>query len=286
MAAINLHEVRWIHGAPDCAVSTDPPLQIVAFDDDTFIVRQSKCVDFEGPFLYLLFGADAVLLHDTGAAVPPELFPLRQTVEKLIADRLAARGQTSIRRIITHSHGHGDHHGGNDQFRDLPPGSIAPPDAQGVAEFFGIANWPEGRGALDLGGRLLDVLPTPGHEEAHVMLFDRSRGLLLSGDMLYPGVLTVRDWRAYRRSVARLAAFCRETAAAGAPVVHVLGAHIEMTSTPGQAFPVPSEFQPNEHPLPLTAEHVFELDAALREAGDTPRRIARDSFIVKPLSPH
>ncbi len=94
-------------------------------------------------------------------------------------------------------------------------GSIAPIGAAGVAGFFGIEDWPQGRTTLDLGERPVDVIPAPGHLDDHVILFDRTRGLLLSGDALLPGTLTVRDWSAYRESIRRLARFARETAIAG-----------------------------------------------------------------------
>ena len=37
--------------------------------------------------MYLLFGTNTVLLHDTGATGDPGLFPLRRTVDELIAAR-------------------------------------------------------------------------------------------------------------------------------------------------------------------------------------------------------
>ena len=49
-----LDAVRWIHGAPDCARSTDPLIQVHPFDDNSFILRLSKCYSFEGNFMYLL----------------------------------------------------------------------------------------------------------------------------------------------------------------------------------------------------------------------------------------
>jgi hydroxyacylglutathione hydrolase len=57
--------VQWIHGSPDCATNDDEPLQVHAFDDETYILRENKCVNFEGPFLYLLFGTEKALLLDT-----------------------------------------------------------------------------------------------------------------------------------------------------------------------------------------------------------------------------
>jgi hydroxyacylglutathione hydrolase len=280
----DLAAVRWIHGAADCRDSTDPPIQVVAYDDDTFVLRQSVCVNFEAPFMYLVFGADAALLHDTGATADPELFPLRRTVDEIIAARGPRHGGPP-RLIVSHSHGHGDHRAGDGQFADLRAGSLAAIGAEEVAAFFGIADWPMGQAMLDLGDRPIDVLPTPGHAPDHVMLFDRTRGLLLGGDALYPGWLFVPDWRAYRESTRRVAGFARASADAGRPIRHVLGAHIEMSSRPGELYEYGATFQPDELPLPLTVDDLFALDAALEEAGDTPRQIRLDRFAVEPEAP-
>ena len=111
----DLGRVRWIHGAPDCDHAADPPLQVVAVDDDTFVIRQSKCVHFEAPFLCLLVGAERALLHDTGATEDPELFPIRRTVSDLI-------GARQLELTVTHTHRHGDHRAGDAQFADHPSG--------------------------------------------------------------------------------------------------------------------------------------------------------------------
>ena len=58
--------VRWIHGSPPGGPA-DPKVQVVHADDDTFILRQSKDLNYEGPFLYLLCGAERAILLDTGA---------------------------------------------------------------------------------------------------------------------------------------------------------------------------------------------------------------------------
>ena len=41
-------------------------------------------------------------------------------------------------------------------------------DLEGVRAFFGFTNWPNGIAHLDLGGRTVDVIPTPGHNETHL----------------------------------------------------------------------------------------------------------------------
>jgi hydroxyacylglutathione hydrolase len=275
MEMTDLSGVKWIHGSPDCDGSTDPALQVVAVDDDTFVIRQSKCVHFEAPFLCLLLGSERALLHDTGATAEEELFPIRRTVEELIGGR-------RVELTITHSHGHGDHRAGDGQFTDLPPGAIAPIGAAGVARFFGIEDWPATGAVIDLGDRPVHVIPAPGHLDDHVILFDRTRGLLLSGDTLLPGTLTVRDWNAYRGSIRRLARFARETASHGHPVRLILGGHIEMSAT-GEPYELGTTYQPDEAPLPLGVDDLFSLEAALDDAGETPRRIARDRFVVEPM---
>ena len=91
------------------------------------------------------------------------------------------------------------------------------------------AHWPSGVAEVDLGGRALEVVPIPGHELAHIAVYDRATGLLLTGDTLYPGLLVANDWPVYAASAARLRAFVDSR-----PVTFVLGAHIEMTAAPGR----------------------------------------------------
>jgi hydroxyacylglutathione hydrolase len=271
----DLAAVRWVHGAPDCDGSMDPPLQVVAVDDDTFVIRQSKCVHFEAPFLYLLLGTETALLHDTGATADADSFPIRRTVEELIRGR-------SLRIVVTHSHGHGDHWAGDPQFTDLPAGAVAPIGAEEVAAFFGIEDWPTGHATMDLGDRPIDVVPTPGHLADHIVLFDRTRGLLLSGDAMLPGRLTVRDWPTFRESTRRLARFARETAEQARPIAHILGGHIEMSTT-GQLYELGTIYQPDEAPLPLTVADLFALEAMLEEAGASPRSIPGNRFVVESI---
>jgi glyoxylase-like metal-dependent hydrolase (beta-lactamase superfamily II) len=40
---------------------------------------------------------------------------------------------------------------------------------------------------IDLGGRMLEVIHTPGHQPSCIMLLDRENKLLFTGDMFYPG---------------------------------------------------------------------------------------------------
>ena len=54
--------VQWIHGSPSSKHNTDPDLQIHWYDQNTVILRQNKAIDYEAPFLFLLFGAVGVVL--------------------------------------------------------------------------------------------------------------------------------------------------------------------------------------------------------------------------------
>jgi len=99
---------------------------------------------------------------------------------------------------------------------------------------------------------------------------------------MLPGRLTVRDWSAFRESVRRLARFARETAARGHPIRQILGSHIEM-STLGELYEQGAIYQPDEAPLPLSVDDLFTLDIALEDAGETPRGISLDRFVVEPM---
>ena len=93
---------------------------------------------------------------------------------------------------------------------------------EGTREFYKIDKWPEGSGQVDLGDRILEVVPIPGHDSLSIALYDRQTGILLSGRQSLPGRLYVRDFPEFVRSTARLVDFTR-----GKIVAHILGTHIE-----------------------------------------------------------
>ena len=95
------------------------------------------------------------------------------------AQRLAETG-LDVELVVAHTHHHGDHVAGDDQFADRPRTLIVEPELPAVKEFFGLPDWPEGEAALDLGGRILTVFPIPGHEPSH--LAPGSRPLLTIRD--------------------------------------------------------------------------------------------------------
>jgi glyoxylase-like metal-dependent hydrolase (beta-lactamase superfamily II) len=265
----------WIDGT----APTEPAMQVQRYDADTYVFRQSIRTSFEAPFLYLLFGRDKALLLDTGAGGAP----VRATVDGVIADWLAAHHRTSIPLVVAHSHGHGDHHGGDAQFADRPDTTVVGLTPQAVAAFFHIDNFPEQIVHYDLGKRVLDIIPTPGHHPAHIMVVDEKRRLLLAGDSLYPGVLTVQygQFTAYRDSIDRVVAFTEPM-----HIKAILGAHIEMTTEPGKTFASGAKSHPGEHRLELPYTDLLRLQKIVHdEPVDKPVAHREDDFVVFPSPP-
>jgi hydroxyacylglutathione hydrolase len=274
-----LASVEWIHGAPDCAQSTDPLIQVHQFDQDTVIMRVSKCYVYEGNFIYLLFGTERAVLLDTGPQPGKgnegKVLPIRTTVDSIITRWLERRGIRAIDLVVAHTHSHPDHVFWDKEFEERARTTIVQPNLAAVEQYFALPHWPNGRSDLNLGGRKLTIFPIPGHEAAHIAAYDSRTKVLLTGDMLYPGLLTIEDWPAYRKSAARLANFAEQH-----EVSLVLGTHIEMQAIPTQLYPIGTTYQPDEHALPLAVAHINELDAACKAMASMPNRDVHDDFII------
>jgi len=118
-------------------------------------------------------------------------------------------------------------------------------------------------------GRVIDLIPIPGHSDVSVALYDRNTAILLAGDSLYPGRLYVHDFAAFQASTERMIRFTGDK-----PVSHILGNHIEQSSTPFLDYPVGTMYQPNEHELALSRGSLLELEEALVAMHGTARRMA------------
>jgi hydroxyacylglutathione hydrolase len=267
-------DVRWIHGSPPGRPDTDPRIQVHAYDPHTFVLRQSKAVHYEAPFLYLFCGNRRALLLDTGATADPERFPLRATVDRILGDWLADHPRAGYRLVVAHTHAHGDHVAADPQFLGRADTVVVPVDVDSVRSFFGFGGWPSEVVRLDLGGRVLEITGCPGHHPASIAVFDPWSGFLVTGDTVYPGRLYVRDYRAFTASMDRLVAFARSR-----PVTHVMGCHIEMTRIPRRDYPVGTTYQPDEAALPMTVEQLVAVRDAAAAAGRRGRHVF-DDFIV------
>ncbi len=261
----------WITGGPNCAEV--PDWQVHAYNENFYILRESGCTDYEKPFVYLIFGSDKALVVDTGAGIPETA----SVVQRVMHAWLAAHHRLSMPLLVCHSHNHGDHIAGDRQLAALPGASVAGVELDAVRRFFGLTNWPDGIAPLDLGGRVLDVIPIPGHQEASIALYDRATGILLTGDTLYPGRLYVTDIDAFRRSIDRLIDFTKDK-----PIAHILGTHIEQSATPFVDYPRGTRYQPSEHSLELGRGALLELREALASMSDPTARVDLRDFSIVP----
>jgi glyoxylase-like metal-dependent hydrolase (beta-lactamase superfamily II) len=264
----------WAETGGDCA--TRPHFRLHEYNADFYILRQTGCTNYEKPFLYLVFGTDRVLLLDSGAKGAEVGNAVRDAL-KHWAERRA--GGRVPKLVVAHSHGHGDHIAGDAQLAALPDVTVVGTAPEAVQQFFSLHNWPEESTTFDLGGRVLDIVPIPGHQPASIAVYDRRTGILLTGDTMYPGRLYVADGAAFTKSVRRLVEFTR-----GKPIAHVLGAHIEEARTPFLDYPVGTKFQPDEHTLELSRGHLLELNDALEQMGGNVVRRAMRDFTIWPVT--
>ncbi|HYK50546.1 MAG TPA: MBL fold metallo-hydrolase, partial [Terriglobales bacterium] len=191
----------------------------------------------EEPISYLIVGGKKAALFDTGMG---------------ISDLKKVTGEiTSLPILVLNSHTHDDHVGDNWQFdavyamdtdftRQNAKGSrqdaqeeIAPDQICGAlpkgfnpktyaTRPWKITSYIHGGDRIDLGGRTLEVLATPGHTPDAISLLDRANGLLFTGDTYYPATIWLyrpeTDFDAYDASIRRLAALAPQ-------IKTVLGQH-------------------------------------------------------------
>ena len=270
-ADTDLTSLSWIHGAQNCETARTEPgyvqWQEVRYQSNTIIFRQNKCSNYEAPFVYLFIGAEKSLLIDTGAT------------EEGGASLLAAiREITDLPLIVAHSHGHGDHIKGDGAFSGQEGTSLVGVGADAVQSFFGFDNWPQEQAELELGGRTISLLPTPGHTDDDLAYYDPVSQFVVTGDTLYPGRLYVRNWSAYRASIARLNAWIQEKS-----VSYVLGTHIEMTADANVDYPIRTTYQPDERSLPLAPSDILKLHETLMSL-EEPERTYLGSFVIWPVN--
>lgn len=263
-----IREHVWHAGSENCASDAAPAVEVYRQSERTWVLRQNKCDSFEAPFMYLLAGAERAVLIDTGASDASEIFPLYDSVR----DRIG-----TLPLIVVHSHGHRDHTAADGQFLEREAVTLVTPQSDALRAYFEFERWPEDQAELTLGERTLLVLPTPGHQEEAISFYDPETGWLITGDTLYPGLIYVKHWGAYRQSIARLQAL-----AANYSVSAIMGGHIEMART-GELYPIGTQYQPEEVPLPLPLAVLGQLNAALQESSE-PREITLPGLVVKPMS--
>jgi glyoxylase-like metal-dependent hydrolase (beta-lactamase superfamily II) len=264
---------RWMTGGPKCLEL--PAFQIHEYNPNFFILRESGCIHFEKPFLYLIFGSEKALLEDTGAGQ----VDTAGVVMDLIGKWARRNNRVAPPLIVVHSHSHSDHVAGDLGFKSIPNVQLVPASVVELQRTFGIKTWPTDMVSIDLGGRIVDLIPIPGHDVASIALYDRQTGILLTGDSFYPGRLSVgeADFQTFAASYQRLVDFTRDK-----PVAHILGTHIEQTNTPFVDYPRGTTYQPEEHVLELTRGDLLELNEAIVRLNGKLERVVLRNVIVSP----
>ena len=115
--------------------------------------------------VYLVEGDDRALLIDAGAYMPQ--------LDKAVA----ALTDKPVTLALTH--GHGDHVGGIGSFPEV---WLNMADASMISDYAGELKPLADGQVIDLGGRQLEVLYTPGHTSGSVTFFDKDRHYGFSGD--------------------------------------------------------------------------------------------------------
>jgi glyoxylase-like metal-dependent hydrolase (beta-lactamase superfamily II) len=178
---------------------------------------------------YLIIGAERAVLLDTGMGIGDiHQVSLRLTKEPI---------------TVVNSHHHYDHVGGNHLFRRIAIHDAEAPllEEEAAAAFLLEAMRPENiwgplpKGfdpstyriipstadrrlqegdSLDLGGRRLRVLHTPGHSPGSICLLAEDEGMLFTGDTVYAGPLYAHfehsNFEDYCRSMERLSAMAED----------------------------------------------------------------------------
>jgi len=273
----SLQQKQWIHGSQDCEANKDKAIEVFQYDDSSYVLRQNKCLNYEAPFIYVLVGDDKILVVDTGATESAKKFPIYKTIQSL-NQKHSAQDNTNEREILViHSHSHSDHYAADSQFTGQPNVTVVAANKVAINEFFVFEKWPNQETKLELGGRSIIIIPTPGHQEEAISIYDKQTQWLLTGDTFYPGYIYIKDWKDYKNSVARLVSFTNNH-----NVSAILGAHIEMTNRAGEYYEIGTTYQPEESSLVLMPTHIAALNAKLNQASE-PTKIVMDGFIVEPL---
>ena len=151
--------------------------------------------------MYLLMGNERAVLLDTGATEEEEFFPLRETVDKVLRRWSSAQSVEMPELLVLPLGSDQSQTAALGQFANKPNTTVISP---GSGERASLVTQQQ----LDLGGRVLSVILTPGLDASSITLYDPWSDLLLTGNAFYPGRLVIRDFQAYRNSSTRLFSLC------------------------------------------------------------------------------
>ncbi|MBM4218847.1 MAG: MBL fold metallo-hydrolase [Gammaproteobacteria bacterium] len=207
---------------------SDGWFKVYAVAPGVFAIHEPR--QYETVTAFLVAGTERAVLFDSGLGIAS----IRRIVDRL----------SPLPVTVINSHTHFDHVGGNREFTDvrnldlpfsrasargeageelreyardtLAEDRVCGPLPAGVTgRDYAMQTWTVAAHVrdgerLELGGRTLEVLATPGHTPDSLCLLDVENGLLLTGDTFYAGELYLwapeTDVKAYAASIDRLAA--------------------------------------------------------------------------------
>lgn len=176
---------------------------IEEIDSSTYAISEYN--HWEKVHSYLLIGNNSACLIDTGLGIGN----IKKEVEKL----------TDLPVKVINTHAHWDHIGGNKSFGEvyihkedsdwLTSGFPVPLESIKKAlikevdpiifpKAFDIENYSIYQGhpvvlkdmeTIELGERTVQIIHTPGHSPGHICIYEKERGYLFSGDLIYKGIL-------------------------------------------------------------------------------------------------
>lgn len=219
-------------------------------DNQTYVISEPR--HWEQPHCYLLEGSERSLLIDTGLGICDISVPVSELTGKHVTAAL--------------THAHWDHIGGLWHYADfcahaaelswltggfpLPAAAVREMLARGcvLPEGFDAAKYElfqdaparllEDGDVIDLGGRRIEAVHTPGHSPGHLCYYERERGYLFTGDLVYEGTLYASypstDPAAYLASLERVAAL---------PAGRVFPGHYSLDIRPGLIVEIRDAFR-------------------------------------------
>jgi glyoxylase-like metal-dependent hydrolase (beta-lactamase superfamily II) len=223
------------YGALERVLASEPWFEVYKVAPGVFAIYEPH--QAEEVISYLIVGHKQAVLFDTGMGISD----IHKITTKL----------TSRPVVVLNSHTHDDHVGGNWQFtfifgmdteftrrnakgsredaqEEITPDQICGDMPKGFdAKVYATKPWKISHAIhegfkVNLGGRTLEVLSTPGHTPDAISLIDRENRLLFTGDTYYPAPIWLfrpeTDFDTYDASIKRLAALAPD-------VKLVLGAH-------------------------------------------------------------
>lgn len=171
-------------------------------DEETFVISEYR--HWEETHCYLLLGETRCLLIDTGLGVGD----IKEVVDQI----------TSLPIEVVTTHIHWDHFGGHGQFqrfgvheaeKEWINGSFPLPlevvkrnltiNQMDFPKDFSLENYQlfqaepswifRDNDIIEFGNRSVQVIHTPGHSPGHVCFYEKEKGYLYSGDLIYEGKL-------------------------------------------------------------------------------------------------